>query len=135
MKASFFEFRVATSGLQVARTGLNVTSHNVANADNKGFSRQFIEQRADRPLTFYNGRGMFGTGADVFGVGQHRSFFLDKKFWHENSIRGEHSVKTSQLRVPSNPLYKSDELQPGQGAWLLYAAKNPKDWICCEIFP
>jgi len=99
MKSSFFEFRVASSGLQVARAGLNVTSHNVANASNKGYSRQFIEQRANQPLHLFNSRGMFGTGADVFGVGQHRSFYLDKKFWHENSIRGEHSVKASQLNL------------------------------------
>ena len=99
MRSSFYEFRVATSGLQIARAGLNVTSHNVANASNKGYSRQFIEQRANQPLTLFNGRGMYGTGADVFGVGQHRSFFLDKKFWHENSIRGEHSIKASQLNL------------------------------------
>ena len=85
--------------MQIARSGLNVTSHNVANASNKGYSRQYIEQRANQPLTFFNGRGMFGTGADVYGVGQHRSFYLDKKFWHENAIRGEYSVKTAQLNL------------------------------------
>ncbi len=99
MRSSFFEFGVATSGLFTARAGLDVTSHNISNAATKGYSRQYIEQRASMPLSFHDGRGMVGTGSDVYGVGQHRSFYLDKKYWSESSVLGEYSIKSSYLEV------------------------------------
>ncbi len=99
MRSSLFEFGVAVSGLTTARAGLNVTSNNIANASNKGYSKQYVEQRAARPLSFYNGRGMTGTGSEVYGVGQLRSVYLDNKYWHEKSIQGEYEMKVSQLNL------------------------------------
>ncbi len=99
MRSSFFEFNVAISGLTVARGGLDVTSHNVANAASDGYSRQVVEQRASRPISLYNGRGMIGTGAEIYGVTQIRSFYLDKKYWSEVPVLGEYSVKKAQLSL------------------------------------
>ncbi|MDR3091180.1 MAG: flagellar hook-associated protein FlgK [Clostridiales bacterium] len=99
MKSSFFEFHVASSGLFTAKANLQVTSHNVANAQTVGFSRQYAEQRACWPLTFYNGKGMIGTGSEVYGVGQHRDFYLDKKYWSERGVLGEYSVKKTQMQA------------------------------------
>jgi len=87
------------SGLFVARGALDTVSHNVANAQTPGFSRQYVEQRATRPLTFYNGRGMIGTGAEIYGINQVRSFYLDKRYWAEMPILGEYSAKKSQLNI------------------------------------
>lgn len=97
MRSSFFEFNVATSALFVARGGLDTVAHNVSNASNKGYTRQVVEQRATTPLTFYNGRGMIGTGAEIFGIDQVRNFYLDKKYWSESSVLGEYSAKTVNL--------------------------------------
>ncbi len=99
MRSSFFEFNVATSALFVARGGLDTVSHNVSNASTKGYSRQVIEQRATTPLTFYNGKGMVGTGAEIFGVNQVRNFYLDKKYWSESSVLGEYSTKSTLLSL------------------------------------
>ena len=97
--SAFFGLNVATSGLFTARGALMTIAHNVSNAETRGFSRQFIEMRASRPLALNNGRGMVGTGSEVFGIGQHRSFFLDRKLWAERSVLGEFSVKNMQLGV------------------------------------
>ena len=97
MRSSFFEFHVASSGLFTARAGLQVVSHNISNASTEGFSRQFVEQRASRPLATWNSRGMIGTGSEVFGIGQIRSFYLDQKFWTERGVLGQHSAKASLL--------------------------------------
>jgi len=99
MRSSFFEFNVAMSGLFTARANLEVTSHNIANAGIKGFSRQYVEQRAYYPLATFNGKGMIGTGSEVYGVGQIRDFYLDRKYWSERGVLGEYNAKCGQLSV------------------------------------
>ena len=97
MRSSFFEFHVASTGLFTARAGLQVVSHNISNAATPGFSRQFVEQRASQPLATWNSRGMIGTGSEVFGIGQIRSFYLDQKFWTERGVLGQHTATTQLL--------------------------------------
>jgi flagellar hook-associated protein 1 FlgK len=97
MRSAFFEFNVAATGLFAARAGMEVVSHNIANSATPGYSRQRSLQRTHIPLTFYDGRGMCGAGAEAYGIGQTRSFYLDKKFWGENRVLGEYSVKDVQL--------------------------------------
>ena len=99
MRSSFFEFNVAMSGLFTARANLEVTSHNIANAAINGYSRQYAEQKAYFPIATYNGKGMVGTGSVVYGIGQMRDFYLDRKFWAERATLGEYSVKNGQLSI------------------------------------
>lgn len=99
MNSSFFEFHVASSALFTAKAALQVINHNIANQTTKGYSRQYVEQRASRPLATYNSKGMVGTGSEVYGIGQVRSFYLDKKYWSERAVLGEYSVKDSQITL------------------------------------
>ena len=102
MGSSFFEFNIATTGLFAARAGLEVTSHNVSNLNTPGYSRQYIKQRAGTPLDKYNGVGQIGTGTTVYGVGQHRDVYLDRKYWPQVSTLGEYTQKSSQLKLMEN---------------------------------
>jgi len=99
MKSSFFEFHVASTALFTARGNLQVISHNVANVDTPGYSRQYAMQRANTPIALYNGKGMVGTGSEVYGVGQIRDFYLDKKYWSEMGVLGEFNVKKIELEI------------------------------------
>ena len=99
MRSSFFEFNVATSALFTARGGLDTTSHNVANASTIGYTRQVVEQRATRPLALGTGRGMVGTGSEIYGIAQIRNFYLDKKYWSQMAVLGEYSMKNTQLSL------------------------------------
>ena len=99
MGSSFFEFNIATTGLFAARAGLEITSHNVANVATAGYSRQYIKQKAGIPLDRYSGVGQVGTGTVVYGIGQHRDVYLDKKYWPQVSTLGEYSQKASQLSL------------------------------------
>ncbi|MDE6357038.1 MAG: flagellar hook-associated protein FlgK [Eubacteriales bacterium] len=99
MGSSFFEFNIATTGLFAAKAGLEVTSHNVANMGTLGYSRQYIKQRATTPLNRYSGVGQVGTGTEVYGIGQYRDVYLDKKYWSQNSTYGEYYQKTNQLNI------------------------------------
>jgi len=102
LRSSFFEFNVASSALFTARGGLDTTAHNVANASTKGYSRQVVEQRATRPLFLGTGRGMVGTGSEIYGIAQVRNFYLDKKYWSQSSVLGEYSMKNTQLSLTQN---------------------------------
>lgn len=97
MRSSFFEFNVALTGLYTARTGLDVTGHNISNGATIGYSRQYAEIKANSPLSFNNGRGMIGTGSYTFGIGQYRDFHLDVKYWGESSVLGEYETKSTNL--------------------------------------
>ncbi|MCL2189351.1 MAG: flagellar hook-associated protein FlgK [Defluviitaleaceae bacterium] len=97
MRSAFFPFHIATTGLHAARANLNVVSHNVANAEIPGFSRQQTVQSAARPLHVWDGRGMYGTGSETHSIIQNRNRFLDMKFWHQRAIMGEHATKVNHL--------------------------------------
>ncbi|HPT75753.1 MAG TPA: flagellar hook-associated protein FlgK [Defluviitaleaceae bacterium] len=96
---SFLGLHISSSGLFTARTALDVTAHNISNANTTGYSRQVAEQRATNPLPTATGKGMIGTGSEVYGINQIRSFYLDTKYWSENTILGEYSVKKTQLSL------------------------------------
>lgn len=93
MQSSFFGLNVATQGLFSARAGLDVSNHNITNAETKGYSRQYAVQVASRPLP--NGpRGMVGTGSEVTTIDRYRNEYLDNKYWTMSNDFGEYSVKS-----------------------------------------
>ncbi len=97
MRSSFFEFNVAITGLFTAKGALQTVSHNIANAGTPGYSKQYAEIRASYPIALNTGKGMVGTGSEVYGIGQLRSFYLDKKYWAESPVFGEYKTKKTQL--------------------------------------
>jgi flagellar hook-associated protein 1 FlgK len=97
MRSAFFPFHIATSGLHAARANINTVSHNIANAEIPGFSRQQTIQQAAQPLHLRDGKGMYGLGATTTAIIQNRNKFLDMKFWHQRGILGEHVTKTTHL--------------------------------------
>ncbi len=99
MRSSFFEYNVAITGLFTARGALEVANHNISNSETPGYSRQYAEIRASHPMALNNGKGMVGTGSEIYGIGQYRSFYLDLKYWGENPVYGEYAVKNSQLKL------------------------------------
>ena len=99
MRGSFFTFRVANSGMHTARANLSVTSHNVANMGIPGFSRQATVQSALPAINLRNNRGMFGTGSAVHNVIQMRCQFVDRRFWHQQGVLGEHVAKVPNLTM------------------------------------
>lgn len=99
MRSSFFEFNVALSGMNTARQGTRVASHNMSNLTTPGFSRQVIAQRASTPLATNSRVGMIGTGSEVIGINQIRDLQLDTRFWNESPVHGLHNVRNNQLTM------------------------------------
>jgi flagellar hook-associated protein 1 FlgK len=68
---------IALSGLRVAQTSIENTSHNIANAGTEGFTRQRVDRSSGTPRrTLY---GPMGTGVEVVGISRSRDSYLDAR--------------------------------------------------------
>jgi len=67
-------YNIGVSALKVAQAGISTTTHNIANANTPGYSRQEIVQGAQIAQNL--GQGYFGSGAEVLGVKRQYSDFL-----------------------------------------------------------
>ncbi len=67
-------YGIGVSALKTAQAGISATSHNIANANTVGFSRQEIMQTAALPQN--TGAGYFGQGVDVTSVVRRYDQFL-----------------------------------------------------------
>jgi flagellar hook-associated protein 1 FlgK len=71
---------IAASGLHAAQRGLDVTAHNIANANTVGYTRQQVVQVANSPNLggiAAQGPGSFGNGTSVQQVRQLRDDLID----------------------------------------------------------
>jgi len=97
MGSAFLGFGIATRGLDVARSSLNIINNNITNANTEGYSRQLATIRASRPEGSADGKGMQGTGADVVQIERQRDAYIDYKYWNESSKKGEYAIKEVQI--------------------------------------
>lgn len=83
-------YSIGVSALKVAQAGISVTSHNIANANTPGYTRQEILQSAALPQN--TGAGFFGQGADVTSVKRNYDEFLSAQV-------GEAQTRSSNLNT------------------------------------
>lgn len=97
MGDGFFGFNVAVRGLYTAQRNLDVINHNINNVNTPGFSRQQTVQAASRPIIVGNGKGMLGSGSEVYAIERVRDDYLDYKYWSESVSYGEWEAKRALL--------------------------------------
>lgn len=97
MSSTFFGFNIARSGIFASQRALNITSHNISNANTEGYSRQRLEVKQSTPMLLPSGQGMLGTGVETENVIQIRNEFLDYKYRGENMTYGEWNAKFKNL--------------------------------------
>lgn len=88
-------FGIARSALMAHQNSLQVVSHNVANAETPGYSRQRPGLSASTPVRMPG--GILGTGVTFEGVERQRDLFLDRSFRSASSVLGEAQTRQSQL--------------------------------------
>lgn len=96
MRTTFGTFNIATSGLFASQRSLDVTSHNISNANTVGYSRQKSLQKATMP-TYGDPTGVVGTGVETYDIIRMRTSYLDQKYWGQNKTYKEWSVKQESL--------------------------------------
>ena len=93
MPSTFFGLNTAYTGLLASNAALNTTSNNIANIENKGYSKQVVNQSAAQALRTYTTFGCSGSGVDVDSIERLRDEFYDVKYWGNNQIKGEYDKK------------------------------------------
>ncbi|HEX6989795.1 MAG TPA: flagellar hook-associated protein FlgK [Bacillota bacterium] len=84
MPGSFFGLEIAKLALWANQRAMDVTAHNIANANSPGYSRQRAHLRPAAPLSIpVSGTltGQMGSGVVVARILSTRSAFLDRQIW------------------------------------------------------
>ena len=102
MSGLFSTFNVAKRGMNVQQKAIEVTSHNIANANTDGYSRQRVKIETTRPFgmpTMNNAAepGQLGTGAQISAVERVRDAFLDYQIRVETSTYGKYEARQKFL--------------------------------------
>jgi len=85
-------FNIARSGIQANQQGLATTSHNIANINTKGYSRQEVVLETNRPA-----EGVIGSGVQVAYVRRTVDIFLENRLTAGNEDLGFITTRASFL--------------------------------------
>ncbi|WAA09786.1 flagellar hook-associated protein FlgK [Fervidibacillus albus] len=102
MIPTFLGLETAKRGINTQQTALYTTSHNIANANTEGYTRQRVDFTQTTP---YPGTGMnrpeipgqIGTGVQAGSIERVRESFLDAQYRMENNKLGYYSTLSSAL--------------------------------------
>lgn len=100
-------------GLMAAQVGLDVTNHNISNANTEGYSRQRINLHADNPYTeptVYQMTQQLGNGVSVKGIDRIRNSHYDLQYrthTSNSSMTEEYSEVLGQIEGILNSLSNS----------------------------
>ncbi|MDP4176926.1 MAG: flagellar hook-associated protein FlgK [Bacillota bacterium] len=102
MAGLFSVLNVANSGMSVQQSAINVTSHNIANANTEGYSRQRATMETTQPFgmpTLNNAvePGQIGTGAQIKAIERVRDNFLDYQIRVETGTQGQYQTRDKFL--------------------------------------
>ncbi|MBB6715949.1 flagellar hook-associated protein FlgK [Clostridium gasigenes] len=97
MSGLFSTFNIAKRGMNVQQRSIDVTSHNISNANTPGYSRQRTKIETTRPMGMTGDVGQLGTGAQVAAIERVRDGFLDYQVRGENSSLGKYSQRSKSL--------------------------------------
>ncbi len=87
MYSSFYGLQIATRALSTNQAALDITGHNISNANTKGYTRQLANIQAATPLTLKaSGRDMtLGAGSTLNSIQRARDNYIDRQFRWETS--------------------------------------------------
>ncbi|MBC2582576.1 flagellar hook-associated protein FlgK [Clostridium sp. DJ247] len=102
MSGLFGTFNIATRGLFAQQRAIDVTSHNIANANTEGYSRQRVTLQTTRPQSVPGAAGQIGTGVDVASIDRIRDSFLDYQVRFEMAVDGQFKGRDKFLSQVEN---------------------------------
>lgn len=102
MSGLFSTFNIAKRGMNVQQKSIDVTSHNIANSNTVGYSRQRAKIETSRPFGGTSmgssvQAGQLGTGAQIQAIERVRDSFLDYQVRGENAILGKYDMRNNYL--------------------------------------
>jgi flagellar hook-associated protein 1 FlgK len=137
--STFSGLQTSLRGLIAQQEALDTTSHNIANASTKGYSRQEVLLSASRALSIVTGsteggsqNAQLGTGVDVNGFARARDRFLDLQYRTQSMRLGGLATRVQGMETIEGALAEpsetgiSQELQTYWSAWE-GLANSPED--------
>src|SRR6201996_3901885 len=137
--STFTGLQTSLRGLIAQQEALDTTSHNIANASTKGYSRQEVLLSASRSLAIVTGsteggvnNAELGTGVDVDGIRRARDSLLDLQYRAQAMRLGALSTRVQALEMVEGALAEpgetgiSEELQTFWSDWE-GLANSPED--------
>jgi flagellar hook-associated protein 1 FlgK len=102
IRSTFATLNMANRALVAQQIGLDITGHNISNANTDGFTRQAAEMQASIPFTIAGTTrpqqpGQLGTGTDVVSVKRYRDSFVDLQFRQESQLLGRWETSRDAL--------------------------------------
>ncbi|MFL0246795.1 flagellar hook-associated protein FlgK [Candidatus Clostridium stratigraminis] len=102
MSGLFSTLYIGTRGMAVQQGAIDVTSHNIANANTDGYSRQRAIIETTRPFSMPSvnnaaAPGQLGTGAQIQAIQRIRDSFLDYQVRVETSTQGQYTARDKFL--------------------------------------
>src|SRR4051812_31655609 len=98
--SSFMGLQTSLRGLLAHQQAIDTTSHNVANANTDGYSRQTADMSATDAMQVIGGTGNvghLGTGVTVTSYRRIRDAFLDLQYRAQNMQVGDQQTRSTQL--------------------------------------
>lgn len=89
---------IAVRALLAQQQAVNTVSHNIANANTEGFSRQRVQLAAVPGIPMAGARAGAGGGVDTLGIQRVRDLFVDQQVRTAQQQLGYHSARASSLQ-------------------------------------
>jgi flagellar hook-associated protein 1 FlgK len=126
--STFFGLETTLRGLLAQQGALDVTSHNIANANTEGYSRQQAVFGASDPLQVTDGARLstlasIGTGVNIQSFTRIRNQFLDLQYRAQNMVLGQQSTTSDAMSQVETSLQEpsdngvSNQLAKFWSAW------------------
>jgi len=120
----------AKKRIHSSRIGLEVTSHNVSNANTSGYTRQRVELSSSDVLS--SKLGMINSGVKVVGIKQIRDIFIEGEIRKTLNSLGNHSVEREIFSRIETIINEPSEVGLGRLIENFFnafddLAKNPED--------
>jgi flagellar hook-associated protein FlgK len=114
MSSTFGALETAKSGLSVAMQNMNITGHNISNANTDGYTRQrLVTSAIDPPASSYlisqSSSTQVGRGVEVLEVEQLRSAYLDNQYRALNSDYSYSDSRSQALTYLEGLFNETDE--------------------------
>ncbi len=93
--SNFYGLEVARKSLYATQKALEVTGHNIANVNTKGYTRQVVSLEAVQPLNASTAAENIGGGVEIISVEQIRNAYYDQTYQKQNSTLNELSTKST----------------------------------------
>jgi len=100
--STFGGLEIANRALSATQKSIDVTGHNIANANTEGYTRQRLQVASIEAKIGYSRfsaavKGATGGGVDIITVDQIRNPFLDRQYHNENTSYQELDTKSTNI--------------------------------------